>query len=44
MTVAGHVVLEDELRYRTRIARPRLVQRIQQAIFDDANLIENSEY
>jgi transcription elongation factor GreA len=40
----GHVALEDELRHRTRIARPRLVQRIQHAISDDANLVENSEY
>src|ERR1700746_1962967 len=44
MTAAGHVALEDELRHRTRIARPRLVQRIQHAISDDANLVENSEY
>ncbi len=44
MTAAGHAALEDELRGRIRIERPRLVQRIQQAIADDANLIENSEY
>src|SRR6201995_1693902 len=44
MTAAGHAALEDELRGRIRIARPRLVQRIQQAIADDANLVENSEY
>ena len=44
MTAAGHVALEEELRHRTRIARPRLVQRIQQAISDDADLVENSEY
>jgi len=44
VTAAGHVALEDELRHRTRTARPRLVQRIQQAISDDANLAENSEY
>jgi transcription elongation factor GreA len=44
MTAAGRVALEDELRHRTRIARLGLVQRIQQAISDDANLIENSEY
>jgi transcription elongation factor GreA len=44
MTAAGHVALEDELRHRTRMARPRLVQRIQHAISDDANLVENSEY
>ena len=34
MTAAGHVALEDELRNRTRIARPSLVQRIRQAISD----------
>src|ERR1700739_3469153 len=44
MTAAGHAALEDELRGRIRIERPRLVQRIQQAIADDANLMENSEY
>jgi transcription elongation factor GreA len=44
MTAAGHAALEDELRGRIRIERPRLVQRIQQAIADDANLVENSEY
>jgi transcription elongation factor GreA len=44
VTAAGHVALEDELGHRTRTARPRLVQRIQQAITDDANLAENSEY
>ncbi|MGY3618307.1 transcription elongation factor GreA [Bradyrhizobium sp. USDA 10063] len=44
MTAAGHAALEDELRGRIRIERPRLVQRIRQAIADDANLVENSEY
>jgi transcription elongation factor GreA len=44
MTAAGHVALQDDLRHRIRITRPRLVQRIQQAISDDANLVENSEY
>ena len=44
MTAAGHLTLEDELRHRVRIARPRLVQRIRQAISDDTNLVENSEY
>jgi transcription elongation factor GreA len=44
MTAAGHAALEDELRGRIRIERPRLVQRVQQAIADDANLVENSEY
>ncbi len=44
MTAAGHVALEDELKQRIRVERPRLVQRIQEAIADDSNLAENSEY
>src|SRR5262249_39125063 len=44
MTAAGHTALEDELQQRVRIERPRLVQRIQEAIADDSNLAENSEY
>src|SRR5215469_13013959 len=44
MTAAGHTALEDELRQRVRIERPHLVQRIQEAIADDSNLAENSQY
>lgn len=44
MTAAGHSAIEDELRHRIRVSRPHLVERIQQAIADDANLVENSEY
>src|SRR5262245_25491204 len=44
MTAAGHAALEDELQHRTRVERPRVVQRIQEAIADDSNLAENSEY
>ncbi len=44
MTAGGHSVLEDELTNRIRIERPRLIQRIQEAIADDTNLAENSEY
>jgi transcription elongation factor GreA len=44
VTAAGHIVLEEELRHRIRVARPSLVRRIQQAISDEANLVENSEY
>jgi transcription elongation factor GreA len=44
MTAAGHSALERELRHRIRVERPRLVQRIQEAIADDSNLAENSEY
>jgi transcription elongation factor GreA len=44
MTASGHATLEDELNRRIRVERPRLVQRIQEAIADDSNLAENSEY
>jgi transcription elongation factor GreA len=44
MTAAGHAALEDELMHRIRIDRPALVERIRQAIADDPNLVENSEY
>jgi len=44
MTAAGHATLEDQLKQRIRVERPRLVQRIQEAIADDSNLPENSEY
>jgi transcription elongation factor GreA len=44
VTAAGHVALEEELRHRIRVARRCLVRRIQQAISDDSNLVENSEY
>ena len=35
---------ENELTRRIRVERPRLIQRIQEAIADDTNLAENSEY
>ena len=44
MTAAGHAALKEELMHRIRVTRPRLIQRIQRAIADDSNLIENSEY
>jgi len=44
MTAAGHLLLEEELRYRIQVERPRLIRRIQDAIADDSNLAENSEY
>jgi transcription elongation factor GreA len=44
MTAAGHLLLEEELRHRIRLERPRLIRRIQDAIADDSNLAENSEY
>jgi transcription elongation factor GreA len=44
MTAVGHSVLEEELKHRIQVERPRLIQRIQEAIADDSNLAENSEY
>jgi transcription elongation factor GreA len=44
MTAAGRSDLEDELKQRIRVERPHLVQRIKEAIADDSNLAENSEY
>jgi transcription elongation factor GreA len=44
MTTAGYSALEDELNRRIGVERPRLIQRIQEAIADDTNLAENSEY
>jgi transcription elongation factor GreA len=44
MTAAGHSALEDELKHRMGVERPRLLQRIQEAIADDSNLAENSGY
>jgi transcription elongation factor GreA len=44
MTAAGHAALEDELNQRMGVERPRLIQRIREAIADDTNLAENSEY
>ena len=44
MTTVGHSVLEEELKHRIQVERPRLIQRIQEAIADDSNVAENSEY
>jgi transcription elongation factor GreA len=44
MTATGYRALEDELKHRIQTERVRLIQRIQQAIADDSNLAENSEY
>lgn len=44
MTAAGRAALQDELKHRVRVERPRLAERIQHAIADDSNLVENSEY
>jgi transcription elongation factor GreA len=44
MTAAGYRALEDELRRRIQVERVRLIQRLKEAIADDSNLAENSEY
>ena len=44
MTAVGHSALEDELKERIQVERPHLVQRIRDAIADDSNIAENSEY
>jgi transcription elongation factor GreA len=44
MTAAGYSALQDELNQRIAVERPRLIQRMQEAIADDSNLAENSEY
>src|SRR5262249_6982438 len=44
MTAAGYSALQDELNQRMVVERPRLIQRMQEAIADDSNLAENSEY
>jgi transcription elongation factor GreA len=44
VTAVGHAALENELQHRTQVERPHLIQRIQEAIADDSNLAENSEY
>ena len=44
VTAMGHLVLEEELKHRIEIERPRLIDRIRAAIAGDSNLAENSEY
>jgi transcription elongation factor GreA len=44
MTAVGHKTLEEELERRIRDERPHLIERIRQAIADEPNLVENSEY
>jgi len=44
MTAAGHLVLEEELKHRIQVERPNVIQRMQEAIADDSNLAENSDY
>src|SRR5215475_4262248 len=44
MTAAGYLALGEELNQRIGVERPRLIKRMQEALADDSNLAENSEY
>ena len=44
MTAAGHAALETELKHRIQAERPSLIRRLQEAIADDTNHAENTEY
>jgi transcription elongation factor GreA len=44
MTAEGYSALQDELNQRISVERPRLIQRMQEAVADDSNLAENLEY
>jgi transcription elongation factor GreA len=43
MTAVGHLVLKEELKHRID-ERPRLIERIREAIAGDSNIAENSEF
>ena len=43
MTAACYSVLENKLKHRIQIERPRLAERLQEVIADDSNLAENAE-
>jgi transcription elongation factor GreA len=43
-TADGYAALQDELRRRIQLDRPRISERIKDAVADDANLPENAEY
>ena len=44
MTRAGYSALESELNHRIQTERARVIEEIQEAIADDTNLAENTEY
>jgi transcription elongation factor GreA len=43
-TTEGYAALQDELKRRIRLDRPRVAERIKDAMADDPNLLENAEY
>jgi transcription elongation factor GreA len=44
MTPAGHAMLENELKQRLQVERPRIIQKIAHARADDSDLSQNSAY
>jgi transcription elongation factor GreA len=44
MTREGYTALQEELVHRVQVERPRIAERIRDAIADDPNLPENAEY
>src|SRR3569832_1348769 len=44
MTSAGYATLQQELKDRLHLERPKIIARLQQAMTDEANLTENSDY
>jgi transcription elongation factor GreA len=44
MTAEGHAMLENELKQRLQVERPRIIQQISDARTDDSDLSENAEY
>jgi transcription elongation factor GreA len=44
MTSAGYAALQQEMKERLQLERPRFVERLQQAMTDDFNMSENAEY
>ena len=44
ITADGRGALENELKHRLHFERPRLIGRVQAAIADEPNFVENSDY
>jgi transcription elongation factor GreA len=44
MTREGYIALQKDLAHRAQVERPRIAERIRDAIADDPNLPENAEY
>lgn len=44
MTSLGYTALQEEIKDRLHVCRPKLIERLRRAMTDDVNLTENSEY